>query len=74
MNTLPCHTARTGPTLNADSCSKSEPGGGMAFRFFTRSARRLPTAGKAGATWGAPLYYSGMTPPRGNFEEGGMSV
>jgi hypothetical protein len=35
--------------------------------FFTRSARRLPTAGKAGATWGEPLDDSGMTPPLGKF-------
>jgi hypothetical protein len=63
MNTLPCHTARMGPVLNADSCSKSEPGGGMAFHFFTRSARRLPTAGKAGATRdGGVIHYETQNP------------
>jgi hypothetical protein len=32
--------------------SGTKLGGGMAFHFFTRSDRRLPGPGKAGATWG----------------------
>jgi hypothetical protein len=48
MNTLPCHTARTGPVLNADSCSKSDTGGGMAFPLFHPFRAALADCGQSG--------------------------
>jgi hypothetical protein len=60
-----CRVGRGGLICHADHTSGrfalgQEPsrssgtklGGGMAFHFFTRSDRRLPGPGKAGATWG----------------------
>jgi hypothetical protein len=59
-----CRVGRGGSICHADHTSGrfalgQEPsrssgtklGGGMALHFFTRSDRRLPCSGKAGATW-----------------------
>jgi hypothetical protein len=82
-----CRAGRGGSICHADHtsgrfavgqepsrCSGTKLGGGMAFHFFTRSDRRLPGPGKAGATWDSRSISSAFairgTQPREILERG----
>jgi hypothetical protein len=82
-----CRAGRGGSICHADQTfgrfavgqepsrsSGTKLGGGMAFHFFTRSDRRLPDSGTAGATWDSRSISSAFairgTQPREILERG----